>query len=387
MDNPDISKEPEAVSLDTSPEALANQQALRKRRVLMSFASYSVTLIVIVIFHLQGMIPLNLVLHFALFSVLANMVFWLLIHFNINLRLRDPSMTTMQIIACQWPALWIMYALEPGQARAVFLLLTIVPMLYGILGLSVRRFILVCVLFFIQYSLLILALWLFKPTSLNTSLEFIQALAYVLVLAELALIGGFISGLRGKLRQRNNELKTAMARIQELVNIDELTGIFNRRRIFQVLSEESNRYKRAPGAFSLGILDVDYFKQINDTHGHQAGDEILRILATSVAEDLRVIDSFGRYGGEEFLLVMPQTGLAGALIKTERIRKSIEQLSFDALPPGARVTVSIGVAEFQSGETTDDTLARADKALYQAKEAGRNRVICAENPTQSGLED
>jgi diguanylate cyclase (GGDEF)-like protein len=146
-----------------------------------------------------------------------------------------------------------------------------------------------------------------------------------------------------------------------------------------VLSEESNRYQRAPGAFSLGILDVDFFKHINDSHGHQAGDEILRKLASCVSDGLRVIDSFGRYGGEEFLLILPQTTLAGAQVKAERIRASIEALRFDSLPEGIRVTVSIGLAEFQAGETTDDTLARADKALYQAKEAGRNRVIGAEN--------
>lgn len=98
-----------------------------------------------------------------------------------------------------------------------------------------------------------------------------------------------------------------------------------------------------------------------------------------MSDGLRVIDSFGRYGGEEFLLILPQTTLSGAQVKAERIRASIEALRFDNLPEGIRVTVSIGLAEFQAGETTDDTLARADKALYQAKEAGRNRVIGAEN--------
>lgn len=368
-----------SVSRVKDSQTIELEQRLRKRRLGMSFASYSVTFTVVLFFWYQQMIPASVAGHFALYSLLINGGLWLLIHSNLNLRLRDPSMTALQMIICQWPALWVMFFLEAGQARAIFLLITIVPALYGILALNVRQFIWVSLGFLIQYSVLHLALWTLKPQAMNAELELIQSFAFILVLAEVALIGGFISGLRGKLRLRNHELKNAMARIQELVNIDELTGIYNRRRIFQVLSEESNRYQRAPGAFSLGILDVDFFKHINDSHGHQAGDEILHKLAGCVSDGLRVIDSFGRYGGEEFLLILPQTTLAGAQVKAERIRASIEALRFDSLPEGIRVTVSIGLAEFQAGETTDDTLARADKALYQAKEAGRNRVIGAEN--------
>lgn len=365
---------------ETAPdpgEYLKGAQKLRKRRIGMSFASYIATFSLVLLVWQQGMIPANVVGHYALFSVLANLLFWGLIHFNINLRFSDPSMTALQMTVCQWPGLWIMFFLESGQARAVFLLITLVPVLYGILALNVRRFTLVGLAFLGQYGLLILALWIYRPEVLVGNLELMQGLAFLLALAQIALIGGYISGLRDKLRVRNHELKDAMSRIQELVNIDELTGIYNRRRIFQVLSEESNRYQRAPGAFSLGILDVDFFKQVNDTHGHQCGDRILRELATSVVNDLRVIDSFGRYGGEEFLLVLPQTALSGAVIKAERIRKSIEALRFPDLPGNLRVTVSIGVAEFKQGETTDETLARADLALYQAKQNGRNQVVCA----------
>lgn len=375
--SPPDTEQPQSSTARKDRDTISLEQRLRKRRLGMSFASYTVTFTVVLFFCYQQMIPLRVAGHFALFSLVVNAALWLLIHSNINLRLRDPSMTALQMIICQWPALWVMFFLEAGQARAIFLLITIVPALYGILALNVRSFILVSIGFLIQYSALHLALWLYRPQVMNTELELIQSFAFVLVLAEVALIGGFISGLRGKLRLRNRELKNAMGRIQELVNIDELTGIYNRRRIFQVLNEESNRYRRAPGAFSVGILDVDFFKQINDTHGHQAGDKILRQLASSVTDDLRVIDSFGRYGGEEFLLILPQTTLAGAEIKAERIRSSIEALRFDDLPADISITVSIGLAEFQAGETTDDTLARADKALYQAKESGRNRVISA----------
>lgn len=361
-----------------SRAAIGNDQALRKRRLGMSFTSYLVSFTVALLFYYQGMVPLTVAIHYLLFSVLANSLIWALIHFDINLKLRDPSMTMLQITISQWPALWLMFFLEAGQARAIFMLLTVIPQLYGILGLNVRQFIWVSIIFLVQYGALHLALWQLRPEVLVTSLEWVQLFVFVIVLAQVALIGGFISGLRGKLRARNRELQTAMKRIQELVNIDELTGIYNRRRIVQALSDESNRCRRMPGAFSLGIMDVDHFKQVNDTYGHQAGDEILRELAKAVVGDLRAIDSFGRYGGEEFLLVLPQTTLAGARIKAERLCKTVAALRFNGLPDGFSISVSIGVAEPLPSESTDETLARADRALYVAKDKGRNRVVCCD---------
>ncbi|MBL4834795.1 MAG: GGDEF domain-containing protein [Pseudomonas sp.] len=351
-------------------------QALRKRRLGMSFATYLATFLVVLMFAYQGMLPLSIASHFLIFSVVVNGLIWIAIHFDLNLRLRDPSMTMLQITLSQWPALWLMFFLEAGQARAIFLLITVVPLLYGILALKLRDFIWVSLIFFIQYCMLHLALWFLRPEVLEANLELVQLFVFIMMLAEVALIGGFISSLRAKVRQRNHELKQAMERIQQLVNIDELTGVYNRRRIVQALSEESNRCRRTPGAFSLGIMDVDLFKEVNDNYGHQAGDEILRELARAVVDDLRAIDSFGRYGGEEFLLVLPQTALDGAKIKSERLCKRIQELRFKGLPSDFSVSVSIGVAEAFPDEDTEKTLARADQALYAAKENGRNQVVC-----------
>ncbi|MBL4610714.1 MAG: GGDEF domain-containing protein [Pseudomonas sp.] len=361
---------------DVTGSNTRNDQALRKRRLAMSFTTYLATFLVVALFAYQGLIPLPIASHFLLFSIAVNGLFWLLIQLDLNLKLRDPSMTMLQITLSQWPALWVMFFLDAGQGRAIFLVITVVPLLYGILALNVRQFIQVSIIFFVQYCVLLLALWLLRPQVLETSIELVQLFVFIIVLAEVALIGGFISNLRGKLRLRNRELKDAMERIQQLVNIDELTGIYNRRRIVQALSDESNRCRRTPGPFSLGIVDVDHFKEVNDTYGHQAGDEILRKLAGAVVADLRAIDSFGRYGGEEFLLVLPQTSLTGAQIKSERICKTIRGLRFAGLAEDFRITVSIGVAEAFPGESTDDTLARADRALYEAKESGRDRVVC-----------
>lgn len=355
-------------------------QRLRLRRLGMSFASYLATFSLVLFCWYQGMLPGEVVAQFAVFALVLNAAFLVLIRSGINLRFRDPSMTSAQMVLSLLPALWVMFFLEAGQARAAFLMIAMVPPLYGILGLSRRQFLVVSLWFFTLYGLLYLSLRAYKPEVLTGALDLIQTAAFVLVMAQIAIIGGFISSLRQKLRERNQDLREAMARIQELVDVDALTGVYNRRRLFEVISEESNRYSRSPGSFSLCLLDVDYFKDVNDTYGHQAGDTILRGIAQCVSKGLREIDCFGRYGGEEFLLVLPQTPMEGARIKAERVRRCIESLRFDDIKPDMRVTVSIGVAEFQCGENTDDTLARADHALYEAKHRGRNQVVVSEQP-------
>lgn len=367
----------------STSDAVNREQKLRLRRLAMSFASYMVTFSIVMYCWVQDMISLRVAGEFLVFSLLINGTVWYLIHTGRNLKFRDPSMTSVQMIVSLLPALWVMAFLDAGQARAVFLLIAIVPMLYGILALTTRQFVVVGLWFFAFYGVLHLGLWLYRPEVLNSELEILQTVAFALVMAEITVIGGFISSLRGKLRQRNLELGEAMEQIRELVNVDALTGVYNRRRLFEVISEECNRYSRMPGSFSICLMDIDHFKTVNDTYGHQAGDAILQAVARSVTEGLRAIDCFGRYGGEEFLLVLPQTPLEGARIKAERVREAIEALAFPDIGGGFRVTVSTGVAEYHREESTDDTLLRADQALYAAKADGRNNVKLAPAPTEA----
>lgn len=376
--------QPQPTELDAETQ---RNQRLRARRLGMSFASYMVTLSIVMYCWFQGMIPLIVAGQFLAACLIINGIFWLLIRSNINLRFRDPSMTSSQMIVSLLPPLWVMAFLDAGQARAIFLLIAIVPMLFGILALKTRQFIFVGAWFCGLYGLLLLGLWLYRPEVLDGELEILQTIAFLLVMAEITVIGGFISGLRGKLRQRNVELGEAMEQIRQLVDVDSLTGVYNRRRLFEVMTEESNRFSRTPGSFSLCLLDIDHFKQVNDSYGHQAGDTILQTVAQSVSDSLRTIDCFGRYGGEEFLMVLPQTPLEGARIKAERVREEVSQLTFPSIGEDFRVTVSIGVAEFREDETTDETLYRADQALYQAKNDGRNRVRLAPAHTTTSPEE
>ncbi len=167
-------------------------------------------------------------------------------------------------------------------------------------------------------------------------------------------------------------LEQALRTINELAIRDELTGTHNRRHLIRLIERASERGHR----FSLCLLDIDFFKNINDTYGHSAGDAVLRAFAHTVQNQVRPGDTFGRYGGEEFLLMLPDTLAPGAMVMAERVRLAIEQMRCADVGPAVVVTASIGVAEFRPGETITQAIGRADEALYQAKSAGRNRVTC-----------
>jgi diguanylate cyclase (GGDEF)-like protein len=180
--------------------------------------------------------------------------------------------------------------------------------------------------------------------------------------------------LEQKVIERTEKLEAAIQIIRELAIRDELTGMFNRRHLLELLEYEKNRSSRGGGFFCLAMLDIDHFKKVNDVYGHLAGDEVLRTVATMIDKTLRNTEFCGRYGGEEFLIVMTQTDIKGALIGAERVRTNIENTLFPNLGSDFKVTVSIGLSEYQIREDIDKIIARADEALYLAKKGGRNRV-------------
>jgi len=169
------------------------------------------------------------------------------------------------------------------------------------------------------------------------------------------------------LRKHHDEL-------ERLSTIDTLTGLSNRRHLMDLLAHEIERAKRAGQPFSILMLDVDHFKEYNDTHGHQAGDEVLARVGKVLRDSIRPYDCAARYGGEEFLVMLSATSLDLARESADRIRKQVRSEQFEE----GLVTISIGVAEFPSqGDTATAVIGQADAALYEAKRAGRDRVICA----------
>ena len=202
-------------------------------------------------------------------------------------------------------------------------------------------------------------------------------LCFVLIIGQCAFVGLFGSTLRKMLYRRSIELKEAYKRIEELAELDELTGASNRRCIMRMLDEEIGRARRTGASCSIALIDLDWFKRVNDAHGHPTGDEVLRTFAITMFANIRPIDRFGRYGGEEFLLILPDAPPHSACRMLERLRAIVADLDWSAFSPGMRVTISAGVATLRADENPDSLLARADSALYTAKAQGRNRIASA----------
>jgi diguanylate cyclase (GGDEF)-like protein len=207
----------------------------------------------------------------------------------------------------------------------------------------------------------------------------------LLALAALALASSYV---RLTNQQRLAQEHYGREKMEALAHTDDLTGIANRRYFTLLAEREVERAVRSHRPLSLLVLDIDHFKHINDRYGHAVGDLALQAFRRACEQVLRRTDIFGRIGGEEFAILMPETDLHTALAVSERLREAVAHISVEA-PDGVVVsfTVSIGVSEIDGGRRLDELLAKADAALYRAKQAGRNRVVSdAEPAAGSGME-
>jgi diguanylate cyclase (GGDEF)-like protein len=195
---------------------------------------------------------------------------------------------------------------------------------------------------------------------------------------------GEADGLRRDLSQRvearTQELSEAYSKMEALALRDGLTGMLNRRALLDRAHADLARARRQQAPFALAMIDVDHFKAINDTHGHLTGDLVLEHVAKQLMAGLRVSDDVGRWGGEEFLALLPEADAHEAMAAADRLLTQVQQSAFPAAGGPIAVTVSIGVAAVAAsavaGARVDDLIRQADEALYRAKARGRNRAEC-----------
>ncbi len=178
-------------------------------------------------------------------------------------------------------------------------------------------------------------------------------------------------------QQTIRKLQKKMEEVADMATIDELTGLYNRRALFSRLQEEINRAERYRQHFSILLLDIDDFKKVNDTYGHPVGDGILHGFGEFLRHSLRDSDFPARFGGEEFICLLPSTDTLQAVKVGEKIRSFLNQNTLCSQKSGLslKITVSIGIATYKPGDNIDDLIQRADNALYQAKHQGKNRIV------------
>jgi len=359
-----------------SPEALARRAVQRRQIQGMIAASYLVDSLVLLIYAHAGTIPLSVGPAYAATGLTSVLLYIVLSELGFNDRFKDHYMVAPQSTASM--AIMIAFAYVAPEAGVMFLCTLFTVFAFSSLRSTPRQ----TAMIWTAMSVGLAGLFLLtdKPISMphgNYLERMATMLVFILTIGRCMFIGIFSSALKQSLYQSGLKLKEAYKRIEELAELDELTGSFNRRSIMRMLSEEIDRARRNGASCSIALIDLDWFKRINDAFGHPTGDEVLRTFAITVFANIRPVDRFGRYGGEEFLLVLPDASQDGACRMLDRLRAIIADLDWSAFAPSMRVTISAGVATLRADETPDTFLARADSALYAAKARGRDRIAYA----------
>lgn len=345
------------------------KQVLRIRRYLLASGFSLLYLLVLFIFHIQGALTQRVLIEASVLIAFLIVLFYALLRSGLSLRMRDPSLTVAQMLCAVFTMLFIMY--HAPATREAFGPFLYIAFMFGMLRLSTLRLSAIAVVALAAFAAVI-ALRMHEGQDQELiRQEFRHWMILVLTLPWFLLIGGYIRRLRRDLSEVSHRLDDA----EQQARHDELTGALNRRAIMAALEAEKNRCDRFGEVFCVCIVDIDSFKRVNDQNGHLAGDEVLRRFAQGVITGLRATDTFGRYGGEEFVQLLAHTELEGALVQAERVRRHALSLDFQQFAKGCAITVSIGVAQYRPGESVTEILARADSALYEAKRAGRNRVV------------
>lgn len=344
-----------------------HNQSLRLKRFFMALGSYLMWFAICVLFYSQGQITrgtVNTLVISSLGIILCNVLIYTIIRSGYNKKFKDPSLTLLQMVIATF---WVMVLAYYADAMRPLVLLTyLVVFIFGLFRLNVWQFLVLSAFAVINYSLVILLLYKID-SGLVTTADILSIVVLAVVLPWFSLVGGYITRLRTQISQ-------ALSTIEKLAIIDDLTQVFNRRQMYKILEHQKALVDRGIHPLSICIFDLDHFKKVNDTYGHSAGDVVLKTIAQETQRNLRNIDHIARYGGEEFILILTNVEKDQAMICANRIRSIVKDITFENMPKNFRMTISVGVTEFQASEDIQQAINRADTALYRAKANGRNKV-------------
>jgi diguanylate cyclase len=304
--------------------------------------------------------------------VLGPLAFFGVIRSGRTRHLNDPALVLPQVLYCVVVTL-VAFAGTISPGRSMVLVILPMVMMFGQFNLKGKDFALITGT--AVALLVIVTLWRQNHPTFNAGHgEWLQVIYVAGILVASAHVAQIVSSMRARLHSSRRELADALSRLQALATTDELTGLPNRRRMQDLLQEEVKRHKRQGRTLCLALIDLDHFKRINDQHGHQAGDMALQGFARVARQVFREVDTVGRWGGEEFLLVLPESDPQQAKAALERLR--VQLAATHVLPgvSGFRLTFSAGLTRHDIHQTVEHTIDRADQALYAAKSAGRDQT-------------
>lgn len=366
----------------------AHRRAPRLKMIAAVLFSYLLTATLMAAYALAGGGAPVIALYYLLAGAAVSAFFSVLFASGLGDGFKDHYLTAAQLYATAGVMLSFLYF---APAFSYFLLNALfIAISFGAMRLARRQAItamavigsVLFVVCFVQWQALIPA-----PTRrLQTLMLY---LSFITTLARVMMIGFYNSALRMKLERKNAELAASSEQIKRIASRDELTGIYNRRQLRLTIEERIRAIEAATadqgstrpampaiGGMCIVMLDIDHFKQVNDEYGHPAGDAVIKTFAAIASSVLRATDVIGRYGGEEFIVILEHRDIDSTRTIAERVRASIGSHDWSAIAQGLQVTASAGLAVHRAGQTTDDVIKCADVALYRAKELGRNRLVC-----------
>ncbi|KPK04997.1 MAG: hypothetical protein AMJ64_12465 [Betaproteobacteria bacterium SG8_39] len=306
----------------------------------------------------------------AIFAAVLAAVIFAVLRSGLNLRMPDPSLSREMIIASLGAILYGVASARTG--GSALLMMVVLPFVFAMFRFGRRGLLVLAALVIAVYAAILVFRGDLSGPRADESLAVLLILG--LTLLTFALVGGTIATLRHALARGQRQLEEALRHTEHLAMHDELTGIYNRRYLEQRLSGEVQRAQRYGAALSIGLLDLDRFKEVNDELGHAAGDTVLVAFVQLAGKLLRESDCLGRWGGEEFIILMPETDHEAARVACQRLCAAQRGQQYPGLPRSLSVTVSAGVSTYRAGEAANVLLQRADTALYRAKVGGRDRV-------------
>jgi diguanylate cyclase (GGDEF)-like protein len=356
-------------SADQTAPSLASQLL---RRSYLGAGTAGVMALVLALAAVLGVLDPGVAAEGCIALAALVLVFYALLKKGIGWRWGDPSLAIWQLASIFVLLGYLTY--RSGDAPPFLLALYLIAMLYGVLRLKRQRLMALALVALVLNGVALFML-IDQGRKIDQASVWTQFGALAAGLFWFAYAAGALNRLRTRLVEAQRGLRMMAHEAREQASRDQLTGAYQRRALIDVLRREAARADRSGKPLSIARIDLDRFRAVNEAHGLEAGDAVLKRFTAVAQRAIRDVDVIGRYGGKEFLLVMPDTSLSGAVVAAERVRAAVNRESFRDLAGERRITCTSGLAQYRKGENLAHTVGRAEASLNYGKAAGRNRVV------------